>query len=97
MRRVRFRSGAGCAQTRKQSTTLAESIWEASKPFLKQPIIQVLEVNSIGFKRTEAAAGPFAILDTTLLTGLNVRMHCVIKKAQQLLQQKGQGRPSLLN
>ena len=57
-----------------------------------QTILQVLEDESVGFKRTEAAAGPFAILDTTLLTGLNVRMHMIIKRAQQLLQRQEQGR-----
>ncbi|KAL3156011.1 hypothetical protein ABBQ32_012999 [Trebouxia sp. C0010 RCD-2024] len=36
-----------------------------------QTILLVLEDKSGGFKRHEAAAGPFANMDTMLLTGLN--------------------------
>lgn len=57
-----------------------------------QTILQVLEHKSVGFKRREAAAGPFASMDTTLLTGLNIRMLSVIKTAQQQ-QQQHQGWP----
>ena len=39
-----------------------------------QIILQVLEDESVGFKRDEAAAGPFANMDITMLTGLNIRM-----------------------
>ena len=54
-----------------------------------QTILQVLEDKSVGFKRHEAAAGPFANMDTAMLTGLNIRMHSAIKRAQQ----QHQGRP----
>ena len=55
-----------------------------------QTILQVLEDISVGFNRHEAAAGPFANMDTTMLTGLNTRM---IKRAQQQQQQQHQGWP----
>ena len=58
-----------------------------------QTILRVLEDKSVGFKRHEAAAGPFANMDTTMLTGLNVRMLSVIKRAQQ---QQHQGWPHLV-
>ena len=48
-----------------------------------QIILRVLEDKSVGFNRQEAAAGPFANMDTAVLTGLNVRMLSVIKRAQQ--------------
>ena len=48
-----------------------------------QTILGVLENKSVGFKRQEAAAGPFADTDTAALTGLNIRMLSVIKRAQQ--------------
>ncbi|DBA83779.1 TPA: hypothetical protein ACH3X1_006307 [Trebouxia sp. C0004] len=48
-----------------------------------QTMLRVLEDKSVGFKRQEAAAGPFANMDTAALTGLNIRMLSVIKKAQQ--------------
>ena len=48
-----------------------------------QTILQVLEDKAVGFARHEAAAGPFAKMDTTMLTGLNIRMLTVIKGAQQ--------------
>lgn len=48
-----------------------------------QAILQVLEDTSVGFKHHEVAAGPFASMDVTMLTGLNVRMLSVIKRAQQ--------------
>ncbi len=35
-----------------------------------QTILRVLEDKSVGFKRQEAAAGPFANMDTAVLTGL---------------------------
>ena len=52
----------------------------------------MLEDKSVGFKRQEAAAGPFANMDTAALTGLNIRMLSVIKRAQQ--QQRHSGRLS---
>ncbi|KAL0035686.1 hypothetical protein WJX79_008706 [Trebouxia sp. C0005] len=59
-------------------------------------ILQVLEDKSVGFKRHEAAAGPFASMDTTMLTGLNIRMFSAIKKAQQQQQQQQhQGHPQI--
>ena len=57
-----------------------------------QIILRVLEDKSVGFNRQEAAAGPFANMDTAVLTGLNVRMLSVIKRAQQ--QQENPGRLS---
>ena len=48
-----------------------------------QTILRVLEDDSVGFKRHEAAAGPFANMNTTMLTGLNIRMLSAIKRAQQ--------------
>ncbi len=60
-----------------------------------QTILRVLEDNFVGFKRQEAAAGPFANMDTAMFTGLNVRMLSVIKRAQQ--QQQHPGRLSVLN
>ncbi len=57
-----------------------------------QTILRVLEDKSVGFKRQEAAAGPFADMETAALTGLNVRMLSVIKRAQQ--QQGHTGRLS---
>ena len=57
-----------------------------------QTMLRVLEDTSVGFKRQEAAAGPFANMDTAALTGLNIRMLSVIKKAQQ--QQGHTGRLS---
>ena len=53
-----------------------------------QTILRVLEDESVGFKRHEAAAGPFAHMDTTMLTGLNIRMLSAIKGAQQQQQQQ---------
>ena len=53
-----------------------------------QTILQVLEGESVGFKRHEAAAGPFANMDTAMLTGLNIRKLSVIKRAQQQQQQQ---------
>lgn len=57
-----------------------------------QTILRVLEDKNVGFNRQEAAAGPFANVDTAVLTGLNVRMRSVIKRAQE--QQENPGRPS---
>ena len=57
-----------------------------------QTILRVLETKSVGFKRQEAAAGPFANMDTAVLTGLNLRMLSVIKRAQQQ-----QGHPGRLS
>ena len=57
-----------------------------------QTILRVLEDKSVGFKRQEAA-GPFANMDTAALTGLNIRMLSVIKRAQQ--QQGHPGRLSV--
>ena len=54
-----------------------------------QTILHMLEDKSVGFKRQEAAAEPFANVDTTGLVGLNVRMRTVMKSAQQ--QQKHPG------
>ena len=42
-----------------------------------QTVLQVLE--TVGFKRQEAAAGPFASMDTTVLVGLNLRMLSAIE------------------
>lgn len=56
-----------------------------------QTILQVLETKPVGFTRHEAAAGPFANMDTAELTGLNIRMLSAIKRAQQQ-QQQHQGR-----
>ena len=55
-----------------------------------QTILQVLEGESVGFKRHEAAAGPFANMDRAMLTGLNIRKLRVIKRAQQQQQQQQQ-------
>ncbi|DBA81876.1 TPA: hypothetical protein ACH3X1_007591 [Trebouxia sp. C0004] len=57
-----------------------------------QTILSVLEDKSVGFKRHESAAGPFANMDATMLTGLNIRMLSVIKRAQQQQQHQGAGR-----
>ena len=57
-----------------------------------QTILQVLEFESVGFKCHEAADGPFANMDTTMLTGLNIRKLSVIKRAQQQQQQQHQGK-----
>lgn len=54
-----------------------------------QTILQVLETKSVGFTRREAAAGPFANMDTAELTGLNIRMLSAIKRAQQQQQHQG--------
>lgn len=59
-----------------------------------QTILQVLEGKIVGFKRHEAANGPFANMDTTMLTGLNIRMLSAIKRAQQQQQQHQGGRIS---
>ena len=48
-----------------------------------QTILGGLKNKFFDFKCHKAAAGPFAIMDTTLLTGLNVRMLSAIKRAQQ--------------
>lgn len=53
-------------------------------------ILQELEGDKIGFKRQEAAAGPFATMDTAGLTGLNLRRRTIVKTAQQ--QQGNPGR-----
>lgn len=58
-----------------------------------QTILRVLEDKDVGFDRHEAAAGPFASVDTAVLSGLNIRMHSVIKRAQQ--QQEIPGRVSV--
>lgn len=57
-----------------------------------QTILRVLEDKDAGFDRHEAAAGPFASVDTAELSGLNIRMRSVIKRAQQ--QQEIPGRVS---
>ena len=57
-----------------------------------QTILQVLEGQSVGFKRYEAVAGPFANMDIAMLTGLNIRKLSVIKRAQQQQQQQHQGK-----
>ena len=54
-----------------------------------QTILRVLEDRNVGFSRQEAAAGPFADMDTAVLAGLNIRMLCVIKRAQQQQQNPG--------
>ena len=54
-----------------------------------QTILQVLEGESAGFKCHEAAAGPFANMDTAMLSGLNIRQLSVIKRAQQQQQHQG--------
>lgn len=48
-----------------------------------QTILRVLEDKPVGFTRREAAAGPFANLDTATLTRLTIRMVSAIKRAQQ--------------
>lgn len=53
-----------------------------------QIILRVLESTPVGFKRQEAAAGPFAYVDTAMLTGLNIRMLSVITGAQQQQQRQ---------
>ena len=55
-----------------------------------QTILQVLESESDGFKRHEAAAGLFANMDIAMLTGLNIRKLSVKKRAQQQQQQQQQ-------
>ena len=55
-----------------------------------QTILRVLEDEHVGFNPQEAAVGPFIDMDTTLLTGLNVRMLTVIQRAQQQQQQRQQ-------
>ena len=85
---------------RKRSTTLGMLAMGSIEEALKsagaeddlQTILQVLEGKTVGFKRHEAAIGPFANMDTTMLTGLNIRMLSAIKRAQQQ-QQQHQGRP----
>ena len=57
-----------------------------------QTILRVLEDKSVGFRRHEAAAGPFANMDTAMLAGLNIRMLSAIEAAQQQ-QQQHQGWP----
>lgn len=71
--------------------SIEEAIINAGAEDDLQTILLVLEDTSVGFKRCEAAAGPFANMDTTLLTGLSIRMLSVIKRAQQ--QQQHQGWP----
>ncbi|DBA83107.1 TPA: hypothetical protein ACH3X2_006635, partial [Trebouxia sp. C0005] len=58
-----------------------------------QSILRRLEDKDVGFDRHEAAAGPFASVDTAELSGLNIRMRGVIKRAQQ--QQENSGRVQL--
>lgn len=58
-----------------------------------QTILQVLEDESVGFKRHEAAAGPFANMETVLLADLDIRVLTVIKKPQQQQQQQHPGWP----
>ena len=53
-----------------------------------QTIPRVLQDTPVGFKRQEAAAGPFANMDTAMLTGLNIRMLSVITGAQQQQHQR---------
>ncbi|KAL3151108.1 hypothetical protein ABBQ38_012975 [Trebouxia sp. C0009 RCD-2024] len=60
-----------------------------------QTILGVLEAKSVGFKRHEVAAGPFASMDTTMLTGLDIRMLSAIRRAQQQ-QQHHQGAKTAL-
>ncbi len=55
-----------------------------------QTILRVLESTPVGFKRQEDADGPFANMDTAMLTGMNIRMLSVIKGAQQQQQQQQQ-------
>ncbi|DBA84500.1 TPA: hypothetical protein ACH3X1_006118 [Trebouxia sp. C0004] len=62
--------------------SLEEALKTAGAEDDLQTILRVLEDKSVGFKRHEAAAGPFANRDTTMLTGLNVRMLSVIKAKQ---------------
>ncbi|DBB03418.1 TPA: hypothetical protein ACH3X3_010780 [Trebouxia sp. C0006] len=62
---------------------IEEALKTASAEDDLQTILRVLENKSVGFKRQEAAAGPFADMDTAALTGLNIRMLSVIKRAQQ--------------
>ena len=60
-----------------------------------QTILRLLEDTPVAFKRQEAAAGPFANMDTAMLTGLNIRMLSVITGAQQQQQQHQRRFPSL--
>ena len=84
---------------KKQSTTLVllamgsieEALKSAGAEDDLQTILRVLEAKSVGFKSQEAAGGPFANMDATILTGLNIRMLSVIKRVQQ--QQQHQGWP----
>ncbi len=59
-----------------------------------QTILRVLESTPVGFKRQEDADGPFANMDTAMLTGLNIRVLSVIKGAQQQQQQHQRRFPS---
>ena len=75
-------------------TVAMESIAEALKTAgVGDDLLQVLE--NVGLKHQEAAAGPFANMDTTVLVGLNTRMPSAIESAQQQQeqQQHEQGRP----
>lgn len=55
-----------------------------------QTILRLLEDQSVGFNRQEAAAGAFTGLDTAVLANhLNVRMLSVIRNAQQQQQNPG--------
>ena len=90
--------GNAAHRRRKRSTTLGMLAMGSIEEALKtagaeddlQTILRVLEDKSVGFKRHEAAAGPFANMDTAMLTGLNIRMLSAIKRAQQ---QQHQGWP----
>lgn len=68
--------------------SIEEALKDAGAGDDLQTILGVLEAKSVGFKRHEAAAGPFAIMDTMLLTDVSVRMRPVIKNAQQQQQQQ---------
>ena len=62
-----------------------------------QTILEVLEDRCVGFKCQEAAAGPFVSMDARVLTGLNTRMLCIIKRAQQQVDQGSTSAPSRLH
>ncbi len=76
--------------------SIEEALKKAGAEGDLQTILRVLENESVGFKRQEDAAGPFASMDTAELTGLNVRMRSVTKGAQQQQQQQHPGTLSAL-
>ena len=70
-------------------TNIEEALKTAGAESDLQTILRVLEDRNVGFNRQEAAAGPFANMDTAVLAGLNVIMLSVIKRAQHQQQNPG--------